>query len=504
MFISLQSRLPGGSNAPSNPLPLILAGPILRKVTSSTVSVWLALSQKARVTLTVYSTPQMVGQRSTVSAGKNLHIVCVTAQLAAGQTGLTGGNVYSYDLSFGTSGGTVPLSAAIGPSGAAAYLYGNLPLPTFALPPDDLTSVRLIIGSCRKPHAEGPDALATLDDLISASVTNAADRPHQLLLTGDQIYADEVSDVLLLMLTDAASVLVDPVEPLPGPNGSQFLANTAPPTTRTDLIKQEAKLTSDDTRSHLMSFGEFVAMYLFVWSDVLWPTVLPDWSDLAAIPSIKGKPDWNAYLTVLVADVTTKTGRLDVFRKTLLKVRRALANVPTAMILDDHEITDDFNMEPIFCTGVYGSDLGASIVRNGLAAYAVCQHWGNAPEQFEPNPALSPTDPAGVWLLSQLDAKPYGQFTSDPNLSVVVGVHAPAQLQTGTTFGRLCWPDVHLRRISRCRHAGANAGGPVARQQVAPVPLHRRGESLSGHCHRLAYLARLSAGRQLLSSRPDR
>jgi hypothetical protein len=436
MFTSLQSRLPGGSSPPSNPLPLIVAGPILRKVTSATVSVWLALSQQAQVTLTVYATPGAVvaqGQRSTVSVGKNLHIVCVTAQLAAGQAGLTGGNVYSYDLSFGTSGGTVLLPAAIGPSGAAAYLYSNLALPTFALPPDDLTSVRLIIGSCRKPHAEGPDALATLDDLISASVTSAKDRPHQLLLTGDQIYADEVSDVLLLLLTDAASVLVDPVEPLPGPNGSQLLANTAPPTTRTDLIKNQAHLTSDDTRSHLMSFGEFVAMYLFVWSDVLWPTVLPEWADLAAIPSIKGKPDWSFPLATLVGDITTKTARLDVFRKTLLKVRRALANVPTAMILDDHEITDDFNMEPIFCTGVYGSDLGSSIVRNGLAAYAVCQHWGNAPEQFEPNSALSPSDPAGVWLLSQFNAKPYGQFTSDPNLSVVLGVHAPAQLQTGTT-----------------------------------------------------------------------
>jgi hypothetical protein len=439
MFTSLQSRLPGGSSPPSNPLPLILAGPILRKVTSSTVSVWLALSQKAQVTLTVYAIPSTVGavvaqgQRSTVSVGKNLHIVCVTAQLAAGQTGLTGGNVYAYDLSFDTSGGTVQLPAAIGPSGAAAYLYGNLPMPTFALPPDDLTSVRLIIGSCRKPHAEGPDALATLDDLISASVTSAEDRPHQLLLTGDQIYADEVSDVLLLMLTDAASVLVDPAEPLPGPNGSPFLANTAPPTTRTNLIKNEAKLTSDDTRSHLMSFGEFVAMYLFVWSDVLWPTTLPDATDLAAIPSIKAKPEWSFPLVTLAGEILTKTARLDVFRKALLKVRRALANVPTAMILDDHEITDDFNMLPIFCTGVYGSGLGSSIIRNGLAAYAVCQHWGNAPEQFEPNSALSPADPAGVRLLSQFNAKPYGQFTSDPDLSVVLGVHAPAQLQAGTT-----------------------------------------------------------------------
>lgn len=332
MFASLQSRLPGGSNATSNPLPLILAGPILRKVTSSTVSVWLALSQHADVSLTVYSTPQQVGvtvaqgHRPTVSVGKNLHIVCVTARLLTGQTEMTGGNVYSYDLSFSTTGGTVPLSAAIGASGTAAYLYDNLPLPTFALPPVELTSVRLIIGSCRKPHAEGPDALATLDDLIAPSVASAEDRPHQLLLTGDQIYADEVSDVLLLMLIDAATVLVDPVEPLPGPNGSQILANTEPPTTRTDLIKNQAKFTSDDTRSHLMSFGEFVAMYLFVWSDVLWPTTLPDWTDLLAIPSIKGNPDRSSQLVGLFNEVAIKTGRLDVFRKTLLKY---VARLPT-------------------------------------------------------------------------------------------------------------------------------------------------------------------------------
>jgi hypothetical protein len=48
---TLLNRLPGGSNATTNPLPLILAGPILRKVTSSTVIVWLALLQDADITL---------------------------------------------------------------------------------------------------------------------------------------------------------------------------------------------------------------------------------------------------------------------------------------------------------------------------------------------------------------------------------------------------------------------------------------------------------------------
>jgi hypothetical protein len=123
---------------------------------------------------------------------------------------------------------------------------------------------------------------------------------------------------------------------------------------------------------------------------------------------------------------------VDVFRQTLIKVRRALANVPAAMILDDHEITDDFNMLPVFCTGVYGSDLGMRIIQNGLAAYAVCQHWGNTPEQFEPNTALSPADPAGVWLLNQFNTKAYDQFADAPILKTTLGLHAPPQLQSGT------------------------------------------------------------------------
>src|SRR5262249_25504317 len=107
------------------------------------------------------------------------------------------------------------------------------------------------------------------------------------------------------------------------------------------------------------------------------------------------------------------------------------ANVPTAMILDDHDVTDDFNMLPEFCTGVYGSDLGMRIIQNGLAAYAVCQHWGNAPEQFEPSAVSGGADPAGVWLLNQFNTNSYDKFSDNPTLKVTLGLHAPAQLQSG-------------------------------------------------------------------------
>ena len=208
-------------------LPLIIAGPILRKVTDSSVTVWLALKleEKAEVKLDIYPTDVQVasvlfsGQRKTVRVGRNLHVIAVTAE-REGKPPLTPGTVYYYDLSFTTAAGKVDLATAVGASGKAAYAYGSRRLPGFSLPPADLEEVRLVQGSCRKPNAEGPDALARLDDMIEAAEASPTGRPHQLLLTGDQIYADEVADVLLL-LTDAASALMVDPEPLPGGAGWQ-------------------------------------------------------------------------------------------------------------------------------------------------------------------------------------------------------------------------------------------------------------------------------------------
>jgi hypothetical protein len=37
--------------------------------------------------------------------------------------------------------------------------------------------------------------------------------------------------------------------------------------------------------------------------------------------------------------------RLEVFRDTVWKVRRLMANIPSYMILDDHEVTDDWDLQ---------------------------------------------------------------------------------------------------------------------------------------------------------------
>src|SRR5919202_3305370 len=71
-------------------LPLILAGPILRRTQTEVVTVWLALKAPRQVELKVYSTeggtgeivdrPLLQGANSTVQIGKYLHVVAVAAK----------------------------------------------------------------------------------------------------------------------------------------------------------------------------------------------------------------------------------------------------------------------------------------------------------------------------------------------------------------------------------------------------------------------------------------
>ena len=272
----LQTRLSG--------LPLILTGPILRRVTDSSVTVWVVLQKAASVTLQIrLATGASVGDpvtAPTIAVGRFLHIVAVTAQVS-----LMPGVVYTYDMSFATFspagaalGQTSLLAAVIPASVQNPISYPPYTLPSFSLPPADLNDLRIIHGSCRMPHGNGPDALSILDGLIAVTAQNAAKRPHQLLFTGDQIYADDVAAVLLMQLMDASSTLLGNRHDRAGGLAGRGTAagnrkpSAFPPLTRTDILGSSgAGFTSADLRSHLMSLGEYICMYLFTWSDVLWP-----------------------------------------------------------------------------------------------------------------------------------------------------------------------------------------------------------------------------------------
>lgn len=384
---SLEDRL--------NDLPYVLAGPILRKVTPKSVTVWLVTRIGASVKLKVMNAQDetqnlMEGERKTVAIGKNLHIVAVTAKLLSGKADLTEGNIYLYDIDFSfDTNESLNLNLA---TNGIILSYDELKKPSFALPPRDINHLRILQGSCRMPHAEGNDMFPYIDNLIAENSTNAYARLHQLFLTGDQIYADDVADLLLPLLSDAGEALLGWKETFAIKDDPNFSLSRFPYQRTLRLLN--AGFTSDSMQNHLTFLGEYLAMYLFVWSDVLWPAQLPTYEDIEytfkptipipiPIPIPDGMMEDLRYATKM--EIDEQRVRLQQFRQHLRKVRRALANIPTYMIFDDHEVTDDWNETRKWCSKIYADDnaLGSRIIQNGLVAYSLCQHWGNAPEQFE-------------------------------------------------------------------------------------------------------------------------
>ncbi len=402
-----------------NSLPLVLCGPLVRRVDSTSTTVWIALKEPRKVTLRVSQMASDLsgrvevqkGTRSTTKLGEHLHIVAITA------TGnMDWGRLYVYDLRFGQAGNDavpVPESGTgffeknvLAETKEKAHnliLYENnlgpgmvaLDLPSFATPPTDMNKVRLIHGSCRKPHGFSQDALQILDSLISSSLSDPLHRPHQLFLTGDQIYADDVADGLLAMLTDAGDTLLGWVEQLPTLDGLKHPAELLPGR-RKIIANKKSGISSGEAKSHLLSLGEFYTMYLFVWSEVLWPDGLPDFVDMYPQEWKEAEGDrervdsfYRRY-NMHHSEYLNEMERLNTFKLALPLVRRALANIPSFMIMDDHEITDDWYLDRRWCENALTAQLSRRVISNGLLAYAVFQAWGNTPWQFADGGAGEP------------------------------------------------------------------------------------------------------------------
>jgi hypothetical protein len=407
-------------------LPLVLAGPILRRVEPQLCTVWVALRESADVTIIIFDGAQFasatpghvasndppigVHSRKTLKFGEHLHVALVPVPMP--NQPLLPGHTYSYDVVLEGAFGKVGLrdagllkdettSARIAGVDDAAPLHlalGYLEdrLPSFTMPGATLETLRMVHASCRRPGTPLYDAFAWLDDVIKEELDDTIERPQQLYLTGDQIYADGVASTLLPMLTQLGRELVGPDEMLPV--ADKQVAGTLvnfPALRRAKLTRLEAKLTSVSADSHLLTFGEFAAMYLSVWSSRVWrklatpdeifvkatpdaavAELLTQWEQCSKFESLQ---KWREEKE---PDVVAENADIERFRGAVPRVARALANVPTYMIFDDHEITDDWNFSKRWINRVYSSPLGTAVVRNGLLAYGIFQGWGNDPKAF--------------------------------------------------------------------------------------------------------------------------
>ncbi|HEY9844284.1 MAG TPA: alkaline phosphatase D family protein [Candidatus Obscuribacterales bacterium] len=374
---------PRDQTFPHETLPLILAGPILRRVTPDCFTLWLVGSRalELRLTLTVDRDPFFEGllegdQMEVLPVGIRafVHLIQV---LPPG--GLPAGKRIGYRLEIETEAGWQALEALM-----PDILYAGAPprVPVTA-------QIReLLHGSCRKPHHPSPDALVAADEMLSGRYAKAEDPPDLLIMTGDQVYVDDLCGPMLLAVHRTIALLglfgesfpeaviadsdtlYQSANSLYGRRGllPGLLAKNRLSRLFTPVMKPI--FTSNCCDNHLISFAEVFALYLLSWSPAMWELIeLPEGADLPLSPEIQQRFDKEkACLLAFVAG--------------LPRVRRLLAHLPCYMIFDDHDVTDDWNLTAAWEQSAYGHPFSRRIIGNALMAYWFCQGWGNDPAAF--------------------------------------------------------------------------------------------------------------------------
>jgi hypothetical protein len=368
-----------GTDAGERGLPLVLAGPILRRVEPLRVVVWLATSRQAHVRLEVRGGGGEgellgAGTAESLQVGRRLFVHLVAAVPRA--EAFPVGELLGYDVEAmadsGEGGGRL---AELGMLDTAdAIVYPGLRLPTFLLAPANDASLDILHGSCRLLHGEGEDAMLCADELLAAHAQDVANRPRALFLTGDQIYADDVAAPLVGHVRQMASDLVGPTDEhsMPGcPPLSQV-----PLGGRTELAAERARMTGPNVENHLLTFGEFAAMYVTAWNERTWPERLPCADEALDVGnSPRARRARRRY--------EQQARNIERARSALPATRRVLANVPTYMIFDDHDVSDDWNLTAEWREAVAASPTGRRFVANALAAYWLFQGWGNDPDSYD-------------------------------------------------------------------------------------------------------------------------
>ena len=358
-------------------LETILAGPVLRRVEAQRVCIWVATSGPSEVVGRIYAidteTGSIVRELASATAerrriGANLFVHLVEAGPSEGELPLD--ELLGYDLEL-DGRGLGELGFLEGPGRIA---YGTLPLPTFFIR-RALPALRVLHGSCRLLHGKGEDALQGADEYLSRRALDVVGRPGALFLTGDQIYADDVAGPLAAHLRVLAPALWGEGEPRSVPGVSSL--DDIPLYGRKSLACEQAQFTSEKPSNHLMSFGEFAAMYVLAWNERNWPDPFPDAS--VAVPADSAQP-----LSVAARrrKYRKEVEDLERARAALPAVRRVLANLACYMCFDDHDTTDDWNITSLWRSRVHGSPVGRRIVSNALASFWAFQGWGNDPQLF--------------------------------------------------------------------------------------------------------------------------
>ena len=438
-------------------LPRVIAGPVVRRVESTSCSFWVVLREAATVTAKIWKGHQTApvadsvplvaaGELATRAIGANLHVAVVTVDTSGAP--LAAGELYSYDLQFKVGSTTTTLKDEKlledeGPTSRIADVDPMAPLhlalgfekdrlPSFLAPPATFApttpptaaaGLRLAHASCRRPGSGAIDALGGLAALVADDAT----RPHQLHLTGDQIYADDVDHAVLharrgarrrpgrravaarvptrsahrRLRTDTRDRRrrcrlgrqpagdAPPVAALaarrvhrrrhrepphhvprvrrPPPPGVEPAGLAGDPDVRSSRSSRHPRRTRRDR-----PVAEPAVVLQRRASTPRQPeaTLQQQWADHGDERRRASRASTEAPARSPATPAATPA------------VAQVLANTPTYMIFDDHEIADDWNLNGRWAARVYNREWGRFVVRNGLLAYALMQGWGNDPTHF--------------------------------------------------------------------------------------------------------------------------
>lgn len=363
-------------------LPDVIAGPMLRRLLPERMTLWLVASRALTLTLVL----ERSGQRSMrlpldesqcrqLRIGEHavVHMIDIAICPAFDE-----GEILRYDLLIEDQGqcrGVAEWAPQLCHEGESSLTIRHA-----------MTLSSIAHGSCRRPHHDAPDGLARLDRELHAQRATPEQWPCLLMMTGDQIYADDVAGPMLLAInalvdrlglyherfesaeiSDSRTLLQDPW---------LYQRNRLLPATSDNRLlqryffrgKQKPIFTAAGADNHLISLGEILAMYLLVWSPVAWQLInieRPALDDNAA------------------AHFEKESVAIDHFIEELPAVRRVLAHLPTWMIFDDHDVTDDWNLTADWERTALEHPFSRRIMGNALIGYLICQGWGNAPEHFD-------------------------------------------------------------------------------------------------------------------------
>lgn len=396
----------------NNRLPLVFAGPILRRSSPERLVLWLAVREPVRVRITIDAgaasarelvlAPGETPACRLLTAGARLHYLLI--DLAFDEP-LPRDRWIDYTVALQalteTAASWQPCT-----DGTHDLCYPGKESPGFVL---SARVASVLHGSCRKPHhPDQGDGLVEADRLLErclAAGNGQRDRagaaasdpdelpawPSALVLTGDQVYADDVAGPMLHAIHQVVAMLGLPDERLAGgdwikvdsaqslyrhPAGFYRRETLLPRHKRNHALievlfggVEKPVFTTASAHNHLITLGEVLAMYLLAWSPALWPLI-----DLDAPPGLHAASR-SLYDTERTA--------IEAFVAALPAVRRVFAHLPVAMIFDDHDITDDWNLSREWEEVVYGHPFSKRVIGNALFGYLLNQAWGNNPDAFD-------------------------------------------------------------------------------------------------------------------------